>query len=290
MSAVSNLAYIGVLGEDLAEWKAFASDVFGMQVSEDSTDEVLHLRLDERARRISVAVGKPGIDYLGFEVATRADLDELAARLAAAGFPAKDDPDLAKVRRVRRLVRTEDPTGNPVELVVGPLTATSVFASPRGVRFKTGEQGLGHVFLGVNDEEESWHFYVDLLGFRLSDTIDFQIAEGTFLHCNSRHHTVAYAKFPGPPGLGHFMVEVDTLDAVGRAYDVVHDRDIPVVMTLGMHTNDLMVSFYVATPSGFHLEYGTNGRSIDDDVWTVGHYDSADFWGHKWGAGAPTGV
>jgi 2,3-dihydroxybiphenyl 1,2-dioxygenase len=281
MAAVSSMAYIGLRGEDLGQWRAFASEVFGLQVSEDSTEDVLHLRMDERARRISVSRGAPGIDFIGFEVADHSVFDELVARLGAAGFAAKEDPDLAKLRRVHRLARTEDPTGIPIELVVGPLTATSSFVSPRGVRFKTGTEGLGHAFLNVEDEAGTWHFYVDLLGFRMTDTIDFQFTEGTFLHCNTRHHTIAFAHFPGPLGLGHLMVEVDDLDAVGRAYDIVNERGIPIFMTFGMHTNDLMLSFYVNTPSGFQMEYGTNGRYVDDGVWTVGHYDAASFWGHK---------
>ena len=41
-------------------------------------------------------------------------------------------------------------------------------------------------------------------------------------------------------------------------------------MTLGRHTNDLMTSFYVRTPSGFEIEYGTGGLVVDDDTWEVG--------------------
>ena len=40
-------------------------------------------------------------------------------------------------------------------------------------------------------------------------------------------------------------------------------------MTLGRHTNDLMTSFYVRTPSGFEIEYGTGGLVVDDDTWQV---------------------
>ena len=52
-------------------------------------------------------------------------------------------------------------------------------------------------------------------------------------------------------------------------------------MTLGSHTNDRMTSFYVRTPSGFEIEYGTGGRSVDDATWVVGSYDAQSVWGHK---------
>jgi hypothetical protein len=51
--------------------------------------------------------------------------------------------------------------------------------------------------------------------------------------------------------------------------------------TLGRHTNDQMVSFYVITPSGFEVEYGWGGRLIDDSVWQVQRHDRGALWGHK---------
>jgi hypothetical protein len=52
-------------------------------------------------------------------------------------------------------------------------------------------------------------------------------------------------------------------------------------MTLGRHTNDLMYSFYLVTPSGFNLEFGYGGRSVDDATWQIAHYDAASIWGHR---------
>ena len=77
------------------------------------------------------------------------------------------------------------------------------------------------------------------------------------------------------------MFEVDDIDAVGRAYSkVVEDGFAPLAMSLGRHSNDQMISFYVRTPSGFQIEYGTGGLPIDDDQWLPGRYDVPSFWGH----------
>jgi 2,3-dihydroxybiphenyl 1,2-dioxygenase len=281
MASVSELAYLGLRGQDLRAWRTFATEVLGMQAAPESDDETLYLRLDQRAYRLAVEKGEPGLGYLGLQVAGPEELAGLVAVLEAAGVSTKEDAALAKARRVRRLVSCQDPAGNDVELVVGPLTANSPFASPRGIAFKTEGQGLGHAFMLFPDATEAWHFYVDLLGFRLSDTISFGLGEGTFLHCNSRHHSLAFAQAPGVNRLAHIMVEVDSLDAVGRGWDLVEERNVPISATLGMHTNDEMVSFYVKTPSGFDIEYGTNGRYVDDATWTVGHYEATSYWGHK---------
>ena len=57
------------------------------------------------------------------------------------------------------------------------------------------------------------------------------------------------------------MIEVAALDDVGRAMDRCTRRGAPMSATLGRHANDLMVSFYVATPGGFDIEYGTDGQA-----------------------------
>ena len=280
MTSVRALAYLGVRGPDLGAWRSFATEVLGLQAAGE-TETSLMLRMDERAHRLTIEHGDPGLAFLGFELATRPELDELVDRARGAGVEFTDDPELAAVRQVRHLARGTDPAGNQVELVVGLATATSNFVSPRGVAFKTGAQGLGHAVILVPDLDAAWTFYVDLLGFRLSDTINLPFGTVTFLHCNPRHHTLGMAAWPGMSLLGHFMIEVDDLEHVGRAYDIVLDRQIPVSMTLGMHTNDHMLSFYVKSPSGFDVEYGCNGREIDDATWTVGHYEAASFWGHR---------
>jgi hypothetical protein len=49
--------------------------------------------------------------------------------------------------------------------------------------------------------------------------------------------------------------------------------------TLGRHSNDQMVSFYVVT-SGFEVEYGGGGRLVDDATWQVQRHDRGGLWGH----------
>jgi hypothetical protein len=45
--------------------------------------------------------------------------------------------------------------------------------------------------------------------------------------------------------------------------------------------NDRMVSFYLANPSGFAVEYGWGGRVIDESSWQTERYESVEsIWGH----------
>jgi hypothetical protein len=74
---------------------------------------------------------------------------------------------------------------------------------------------------------------------------------------------------------------VHSLDDVGRAYDMVEERGVPIKMTLGRHTSDTLVSFYVRTPTGFELEYGAGGMIIEEDKFVALRPDKTEMWGHK---------
>ncbi|MBP2320425.1 3,4-dihydroxy-9,10-secoandrosta-1,3,5(10)-triene-9,17-dione 4,5-dioxygenase [Kibdelosporangium banguiense] len=289
MSKIAALGYLVVRGP-LEQWKEFGTKVLGAQLVEGADDSTALFRTDDKAFRLVVQDGEPGIDALvalGFAVADSAALDQLVANLTEKGIEVTEDAELAAARRVQRLVKFKDFDGNLIEAHVGQSTSNAPFVSPRGVRFVCGDLGLGHVFMSSTDAPKAAAFYQDLLGFRLSDTIALGEENAIFLHCNPRHHTAAFATFPGAPAaLGHLMVEVGSLEDVGRALDLVRSGPFPVTMTIGEHTNDRMTSFYLNTPSGFAIEYGFNGLLVDDATWKVGHYEAPSIWGHHF-AGAP---
>ena len=85
----------------------------------------------------------------------------------------------------------------------------------------------------------------------------------------------------------HLMVEVDSLDAVGRALDEVNRRHFSISSTLGRHTNDKMVSFYVRAPGGWDIEYGTEGMVVDEAHYTAEEISADSYWGHDWSGSEP---
>jgi 2,3-dihydroxybiphenyl 1,2-dioxygenase len=289
MTSVRQLGYLGLEVSDLAKWERFAVGLLGLEPAARGKDGSLALRMDERAQRIVLHPG-PADDlaYLGFEVANDAELEALGARLVAAGFAVSEGkPEAAAARRVTRLLETTDPSGIPVELFVGAAIAKEPFHSG-GVTsgFVTGEEGLGHAVICAKDAAATDRFYSELLGLRLSDTVELQLAptvklEIRFLHANPRHHSIAFASLPMPKRIHHFMLEVQSQDDVGRAHDRCLDAGISFAMDLGKHPNDGMVSFYAATPSGFAVEFGCGGVKVDDSTWAVRSYDHVSVWGHK---------
>ena len=112
--------------------------------------------------------------------------------------------------------------------------------------------------LTVANIEPVMKFYVEVLGFRLSDYIEKPF-RAYFFHVNPRHHSLALIE-TGKSGMHHMMVELFSLDDVGQAYDVALGEPERIGVTLGRHTNDFMTSFYAKTPSSFMVECGWGGR------------------------------
>lgn len=77
------------------------------------------------------------------------------------------------------------------------------------------------------------------------------------------------------------MVEYESMDDLGKAIDLLPEFDAPVMQTLGRHSNDLMTSTYVGTPSGFQLELGYGGLTVDELTWVARTYQVPSFWGHR---------
>ena len=132
--------------------------------------------------------------------------------------------------------------------------------------------------LTVENIEPVMAFYVEVLGFRLSDYIEKPF-RAYFFHLNPRHHSLALIE-TGRDGMHHLMVELFSLDDVGQAYDIALNED-RVNVTLGRHTNDFMTSFYARTPSSFMVECGWGGREIDPSTWRpVEMTHGPSLWGH----------
>jgi 2,3-dihydroxybiphenyl 1,2-dioxygenase len=284
MARAVGLGYLIVDATDLDSWKEFASDLLGLQV-DSFTPERLVLRMDEASYRLDIRkADSDRVNAIGWEVRGPEELDALAAKLEEHGYAVKRrDPDAVAERQVSGLVEFDDPDGQRVELFYGLQQHRERFVSPTGARFVTGAGGLGHLFQMVSDREKYDALYLKVLGFKLSDYIDFKPGVyATFTHANPRHHSYAYAQVPDVPShIMHGMFEVEELDIVGRAWDKVQAGAAPIAATFGKHTNDEMISFYVQSPSGFQIEYGYGGKLVDEDTWKPVRYGAASYWGHK---------
>jgi 3,4-dihydroxy-9,10-secoandrosta-1,3,5(10)-triene-9,17-dione 4,5-dioxygenase len=292
---ISSLGYLRFSSADVAAWREFGVKVLGMTEGRGPEAGALYLRMDDYPARLVIVPGSSEqLLASGWEVRDAAALAAVGRALADAGVPYKaaSDSELA-ARRVGAMLTLEDPDGQPLEVFCGAALEHRPAVSPYGNRFVTGDMGLGHVVLPVPPgSTAAFDFYTEVLGFRLRDSMrmpaEFFGGEPgdppvwfRFLGCNARHHSLALAPVPAEAGLVHLMVETATLDDVGLALDRCARRGATVSGTLGRHANDLMVSFYVRTPGGFDIEYGTDGRQVDDASWITRETTAVSLWGHN---------
>jgi len=296
MSAIASLGYLRIESADAGGWREFGVKVLGMVEGRGPDPGAVYLRMDDFPARLVIVAGeRDRLLASGWEVADEAALDRVGRALDAAGVAVKAGTAAELTdRRVGGMLRFDDPAGNALEVFCGAALEHRPAVGPYGNRFVTGDLGLGHVVLPVAEEEPALRFYTDVLGFRLRDSIRmapelFGRPAGPalwmrFLGCNPRHHSLALAPFPAQAGIVHLMIEVAALDDVGRAMDRCARRGAPVSAGLGRHANDLMVSFYVRTPGGFDVEYGTGGRLVDDATWVTRETTAISLWGHTFAA------
>ncbi|MDT7782984.1 MAG: 3,4-dihydroxy-9,10-secoandrosta,3,5(10)-triene-9,17-dione 4,5-dioxygenase [Pseudonocardiales bacterium] len=295
---IRSLGYLRIEATDMTRWREFGLKVLGMVEGKGSTEGALYLRMDDFPARLVIVPGETDrLQASGWEAATEAEVEEVAKRLASAGVSYVEGTaeDLAE-RRVNGLIRFEDPSGNTLEVFHGAALEHRRVVSPYGHRFVTEEQGLGHVVLSTSDDEAALHFYRDVLGFRLRDSMRLppqfvgRPADGPpawlrFFGCNPRHHSLAFLPMPTPSGIVHLMVEVENTDDVGLTLDRATRRKVPMSATLGRHVNDLMLSFYMKTPGGFDVEFGCEGRQVSDEDWIARESTAVSLWGHDFSVG-----
>lgn len=297
--SLRSLGYLRIEATDVAAWRDYALKVLGLVEGSGPDPTALYLRMDDFPYRLVIVPGeRDRLAASGWETANAASLADVRRRLETAGVPYKEGTaeELAD-RRVDELISFDDPDGSRLEAFHGIALQHRRVVSPYGHRFVTGEQGLGHVVLSTTDDEASLRFYRDVLGFRLRDSMRLppqvvgRPADGApawlrFFGCNPRHHSLAFLPMPTPTGIVHLMIEVESADDVGLCHDRALRRRVPMSATLGRHVNDLMLSFYMKTPGGFDVEYGCEGREVDDETWIARESTAVSLWGHDFTLGA----
>jgi 3,4-dihydroxy-9,10-secoandrosta-1,3,5(10)-triene-9,17-dione 4,5-dioxygenase len=299
MSGIRSLGYLRIEATDTGAWREFGTKLLGMVEGRGPEPGAVYLRMDDFPARLVIVPGETDrLAVSGWEVAGEAELAAIAQSLDRAGVPAKaGTPAELALRRVAGLLRVDDPSGHTLEVFWGAALDNRPAFSPYGNRFVTGDMGMGHVVIPATDDEAATEFYTGLLGFRLRDSMGLppelfgRPAGGPpammrFLGCNRRHHSLALAPMTSQAGIIHLMIEVATLDDVGRAMDRCARRGGRISASLGRHANDQMVSFYVQTPGGFDIEYGTDGLLVDDATWVSRQTTAVSLWGHVFAAGA----
>jgi catechol-2,3-dioxygenase len=127
---------------------------------------------------------------------------------------------------------------------------------------------LSHVVIGSADAAASKRFFVEGVGFRVSDEVP--AIGASFMRCSTDHHNLLVQAGPAA-FLHHTAWEMDDLDAVGRAGAAMVAAD-PTrhVWGVGRHGVGSNFFWYLRDPAGNYAEYSSDLDVIaDDEAWKV---------------------
>jgi catechol 2,3-dioxygenase-like lactoylglutathione lyase family enzyme len=202
------------------------------------------------------------------------DLQRIAARLSRI--------DVEHVLHEGQLTARDPGTGVTVTITPSPRITRAIEPAPHyngpgriervnsrapGVLRETPvrPRKLGHVVLGSTDFAASGRFFIEGLGFKVSD----RAADvAMFLRCSNEHHNVLIQ--PAPVRfLHHTSWEVEDVDEIGRgAHHMLAGHPERHIWGLGRHHVGSNFFWYLKDPAGNFSEYYSDMDCVlDDAIW-----------------------
>ncbi len=277
MGLISRLACVVLDTPALAASVEFYTRGFGLDIT-DRSDEAVGLsgRRDELPSLVLRQADHAGLGGLEFEPSpsfNRADPDQALSDIEIVDcLPFSDGTDFC----------LQDPDGTPVRIRRSGNIAAVSSAEP-----SDRPDHLSHLVINSPDAARLVAFYVDRLGFRISDAYERELL--TFLRCDQpQHHCLGIA--PGDrAGLNHFAADCGSIDglmkSVGRMKQAGHEP----VWGPGRHGPGGNVFCYYADPFGLVAEFTCDVLQIEDDAaWVPRVWERTPLNGNVWGTGGPS--
>jgi catechol 2,3-dioxygenase-like lactoylglutathione lyase family enzyme len=228
--------------------------------------DTIHMRGTSRDHHVLTLRERPRAGLLGvtFAAPDRATIDALHAKAKAMGAKVAGAPEtLEKSAGGGYGFRVSTPEGHPI------VISSDVADHAGAVDDKTRPTKLTHVVLNSAQVESQTKFFLDVLGFKWSDSTFMM----DFVRCCSDHHSVALARGNGP-SLNHMAYEMPDIDGLMRGAGRVRKSGYEIMWGVGRHGPGSNVFSYFVEPNGFVTEYTTDVQQVDDSY--VSH--DADWW------------
>jgi 2,3-dihydroxybiphenyl 1,2-dioxygenase len=259
---IVGIGYLGFETSKFTEWRDYGTQVLGFGLAPSPEDDAasLYFKMDDRRHRFAFHPGPiERLAYIGWEAPGRMEFLAALEVFEKAGVKIeRGDAALAARRGVRDLIRFKDPVGFQHELFYGQKFMPHSFTPSRPhAGFDTFERGMCHlVVITPEYTDELEHFLTKIMGFHWYGPGAGKGRTGFFrAKLNERmNHDIAYGHGPGMRGIQHVGLFLRSMSDLGQTYDLVQERQIQMMMTLGQHTQESVVSFYHFSPSGFGIE------------------------------------
>jgi len=255
-----DIRYVRLGTRDIVGATRYAEKILGLREctrhGHSKNGQQVYFRSDDRDHTLVYFDGDPGDHTTAFEVTDEAALDAAAAQLERLGRAVhRGTPAQADERRVRAFINFRDPTGNAIDLVVGPYHSGVRFSPTRDV----GTTGFSHVGLRTTDPVRDEKFWTEVLNAKVSD----RIGKAPLLRIDEVHHKIAL--FPSAhAGVQHINHQVQSIDDIMRSWYFLQKEGVRVVFGPGRHPTSGAMFLYFEGPDGMVYEYSSGVRSITD--------------------------
>ena len=278
---IRDIRHVGLLSPAIWSHTGYYLDVWGLlSVGEDR--QARYFRAASTGRHVLSLhpADRRGLHHLAFSLYGREAVDAAAAELERRGTSIVTPPGDLDEPGGGYGLRFLDPENRCIELSAGvaehPNGRSSENVAPRG---------LCHVGLNTRWFEQTVAFYVDFLGFRVSDWIEDRMA---FLRCGRRHHVIVFSR-ADYPSVNHVAYVMANVDDVMKGISKLRVRGHEPAWGPGRHGPGNNVFCYYRDPAGYVNEFSSDIERIEDEaahepaVWKRAP-ETADVWGT---AGAP---
>jgi catechol 2,3-dioxygenase-like lactoylglutathione lyase family enzyme len=280
-SSVTGVRSIELGVRDLHQSAEFYTKVWALEEVSAAGDS-MHFRATGGEHHVLTIRERPQASLLGvhFAAADRGAVDQLCAKAKGYGVAAANDPaPLDASAGGGYGFRFETPDGLP-------MTISSDSAQhPDVVVDRSRPTKISHVVLNSARTDDQVPFFIDVLGFKLSDSTHMM----EFLRCSADHHSIAIFRNNGP-SLNHVAYELPNIDGLMRGAGRLKRSGFDVEWGVGRHGPGSNVFSYFIEPNGFVAEYTTELDQLDDATHVP---QDASYWQKimpnpdRWGLAGP---
>ena len=280
-STVTGVRSIELGVRDLHQSAEFYTKVWALE-EVSAAGDTMHFRATGGEHHVLTIRERPQASLLGvhFAAADRGAVDQLCAKAKGYGVAIADDPaPLDASAGGGYGFRFETPDGLP-------MTISSDSAQhPDVVVDRSRPTKISHVVLNSARTDDQVPFFIDVLGFKLSDSTHMM----EFLRCSADHHSIAIFRNNGP-SLNHVAYELPNIDGLMRGAGRLKRSGFDVEWGVGRHGPGSNVFSYFIEPNGFVAEYTTELDQLDDATHVP---QDASYWQKimpnpdRWGLAGP---
>lgn len=278
MARVTDIRYVGYGVTDLAAERTFYAETWGLKEVGEK-DGMVHFATHGHDELYVVRLRQSDVqqvDIIALAADTREDVDQLHDKVVAAGCQVVFAPKALSTLGGGYGFRFFSPDGLPFE-----ISAEVERGEARQLqRWDAIPEKISHIVLHSPKHKAMADFFIEVLGFRLSDWLgDFM----GFLRCNEWHHRIAI--LPGPPCLNHVAYDVLSVDDMMRGISRLKKDNHDIQWGPGRHTAGNNTFSYFVTPSGFTVEYTAELEKVDDATWVAQVHTPSQTTMDQWGIG-----